>query len=184
MVLRFRRVSAHREIVRAGNVLFTVALAHRMCTNEGKTRSSLISWQRLGPSSSEALRGVEQPGTAGQTQRSRHQISKELWSRALLEVKQSKDQDAIKLIDEIGSRVGQDGTTDTCPTVMADLVMSISETMERQLKEKKSPTLASSYVEKTIDALNQFVSVGDVAVSYDPVHAALPWAVVRAVLVV
>ncbi|OTA05306.1 NACHT domain WD40 repeat-containing protein [Trichoderma parareesei] len=97
--------------------------------------------------------------------------------------KEAKDQDAIKLIDEIGSRVGQDGTTDTRPTVMADLVMSISETMERQLKEKQSPTLASSYVEKTIDALNQFVSVGDVAVSYDPVHAALPWAVVRAVLV-
>ena len=64
------------------------------------------------------------------------------------------------------------------------VVISITETMERQLKDKKRSTLASSYVEETIYALNQFVSVGDVAVSYDPVHAALPWAFVRAVLVV
>ncbi|PTB70920.1 hypothetical protein BBK36DRAFT_1165408 [Trichoderma citrinoviride] len=153
----FRRNSAHKEIVRAGNVLFTVALSHR-------------------PSSPRASPDDQQTGTAGQDRRKGHQVGKQLWDRALLEVKQSKDQHAIKLIDEVGSRLGQEGTT-------MDVVISITETMERQLKDKKRSTLASSYVEETIYALNQFVSVGDVAVSYDPVHAALPWAFVRAVLV-
>lgn len=40
------------------------------------------------------------------------------------------------------------------------------------------------FVEKTVSILNKFVAVGDVAVSFDPVHAALPWAAVRFVLVV
>lgn len=35
---------------------------------------------------------------------------------------------------------------------------------------------------KVISSLQTFMAVGDVAVSYDPVHAALPWAALRLVL--
>ncbi|KAJ5959510.1 uncharacterized protein N7479_006660 [Penicillium vulpinum] len=35
-----------------------------------------------------------------------------------------------------------------------------------------------------LSILNKFLSVGDVAVSFDPVHAALPWAAVRSVIVI
>ncbi|KAL7821004.1 hypothetical protein V8C26DRAFT_392212 [Trichoderma gracile] len=43
MVLTFRRDSAHREIVRAGNVLFTVALSHSHVLNSRQKGSSVIS---------------------------------------------------------------------------------------------------------------------------------------------
>ncbi|KAF4943884.1 hypothetical protein FSARC_14810, partial [Fusarium sarcochroum] len=36
--------------------------------------------------------------------------------------------------------------------------------------------------DKIIDWLQKFIAIGDIAVSYDPVHAALPWAAVRFLL--
>ncbi|KAL6697974.1 hypothetical protein J3F84DRAFT_393675 [Trichoderma pleuroticola] len=67
---------------------------------------------------------------------------------------------------------------------MTDLVPSIKEMMEQQFKNKRSGDSASEYVEKTISILDQFIVVGDIAFSHDPIHAALPWAAVRAVLMV
>ncbi|KAH0532182.1 hypothetical protein TsFJ059_000909 [Trichoderma semiorbis] len=130
---------AAKELVRAGNALLSVALSH-------------------GPSPSlDAQIAPEQKQTA------RHEeiIAKALWDRVLLVVKESKDRDAIYLIDEIEKHVSQDGSSNTRPIVMTDLVSSVKEAMEHQFKDKHS----------------------DVAVSYDPVHAALPWAAVRVVLV-
>ncbi|UKZ47084.1 hypothetical protein TrVGV298_001298 [Trichoderma virens] len=155
-----RKRSAHKEIVKAGNVLFSVALTHR-------------------PDPSKVAQNLEHIETTG----SEEKITKALWDRALLEVKESKDQGAINLINEIEKHVDQGGASDARPRVN-DLVLSIKETMEQQFKEKHTRNSTSAYVEKTISILNQFISVGDVAVSYDPVHAALPWAAVRVVLVV
>lgn len=104
-------------------------------------------------------------------------IAKALWDRVLLEVKESKDRDTIYLIDEIEEYVPQDGSSNARP-ITTDLVSSVKETMEHQFKDKHGHNSTSTYVEKTISILNQFISVGDVAVSYDPVHAALPWAAV------
>ncbi|KAL7933645.1 hypothetical protein V8C35DRAFT_303492 [Trichoderma chlorosporum] len=152
--------SAHKEIVRAGNVLFSTALAHR-------------------PVSSKVVPKVEVTEITG----TEDSIIKTLWDRALLEVKQSKDQDAIKLVDEIENHVDSHETSNAGPTVTTDLVLSIKETMKHQFKDKHSRNSTSAYVERTISILNQFIVVGDTAVSFDPVHAALPWAAVRTVLV-
>ncbi|KAJ4401662.1 hypothetical protein N0V85_005470 [Neurospora sp. IMI 360204] len=55
--------------------------------------------------------------------------------------------------------------------------------MEREIKRLLQDDYTHRFVEKTISTLNKFIAVGDVAVSFDPVHAALPWAAVRFVLV-
>ncbi|KAL7797000.1 hypothetical protein V8C43DRAFT_329359 [Trichoderma afarasin] len=165
---RPKESSAHKELVRAGNALLSVALHY------GK-----LILRPTGPSlSKEAQITPEQKQTAGHEEI----IAKALWDRALLEVKESKDRDAIYLIDEIEKHIPQDGSTTARP-ITTDLVSSIKEAMEHQFKDKHGHNSTSAYVEKTISVLNQFISVGDVAVSYDPVHAALPWAAVRAVLV-
>ncbi|KAK4081566.1 uncharacterized protein Triagg1_2307 [Trichoderma aggressivum f. europaeum] len=153
---------AHKELVRAGNALLSVALSHQPSPSKGDTHTA-----------------PEQEQTAGHEER----IAKALWDRVLLKVKESKDRDAIYLIDEIEKHVPQDGSSNARPIVMTDLVSSVMEVMEQQFKDKHGHNSTSAYVEKTISMLNQFISVGDVAVSYDPVHAALPWAAVRVVLV-
>ncbi|KAL6795534.1 hypothetical protein J3E68DRAFT_450434 [Trichoderma sp. SZMC 28012] len=152
---------ASKELVRAGNALLSVALSH-------------------GPSPSlDAQIAPEQKQTARHEER----IAKALWDRVLLVVKESKDRDAIYLIEEIEKHVSQDGSSNARPIAMTDLVSSVKEAMEHQFKDKHGNNSTSAYVEKTISVLNQFITVGDVAVSYDPVHAALPWAAVRLVLV-
>lgn len=37
---------------------------------------------------------------------------------------------------------------------------------------------------KFLSALNKLIPIGDVAVSFDPIHAALPWTAFRAVIMV
>ncbi|KAL7915797.1 hypothetical protein GGI35DRAFT_6785 [Trichoderma velutinum] len=153
---------AHKELVRAGNALLSVALSHE--TSPSK----------------DAQITPEQKQTAGHEEK----IAKALWDRVLLKLKDSKDRDAIYLIDDIKKYVPQDGSSNARPIIMTDLVASIKELMEHHFKDKHGHNSTSAYIERTISILNQFISVGDVAVSYDPVHAALPWAAVRAVLVV
>ncbi|KAL5085288.1 hypothetical protein Trisim1_010726 [Trichoderma cf. simile WF8] len=152
---------AQKGLVMAGNALSSVALPYQ-------------------PSpSKDAQIAPEQKQAAGHEER----IAKALWDRVLLVVNDSKDRDAIYLIDEIEKHVPQDDSPKARPIVMTDLVSSVKEAIEHQFKDKHGHNSTSAYVEKTIFILNQFISVGDVAVSYDPVHAALPWAAVRLVLV-
>ena len=40
----------------------------------------------------------------------------------------------------------------------------------------------SALFDKIVEWLNKFIAIGDVAISFDPVHAALPWAAVRFLL--
>ncbi|KAL6836693.1 hypothetical protein J3E69DRAFT_322264 [Trichoderma sp. SZMC 28015] len=152
---------AQKGLVMAGNALSSVALPYQP------------------PPSKDAQIAPEQKQAAGHEGR----IAKALWDRVLLLVNDSKDRDAIYLIDEIEKHVPKDDSPKARPIVMTDLVSSVKEAMEHQFKDKHSHNSTSVYVEKTISILNQFISVGDVAVSYDPVHAALPWAAVRVVLV-
>ncbi|PTB61084.1 hypothetical protein M431DRAFT_132402 [Trichoderma harzianum CBS 226.95] len=152
---------AQKGLVMAGNALSSVALPYQP------------------PPSKDAQIAPEQKQAAGHEER----IAKALWDRVLLLVNDSKDRDAIYLIDEIEKHVPKDDSPKARPIVMTDLVSSVKEAMEHQFKDKHGHNSTSAYVEKTISILNQFISVGDVAVSYDPVHAALPWAAVRVVLV-
>ncbi|KKO99540.1 hypothetical protein THAR02_08349 [Trichoderma harzianum] len=150
---------AHKELVRADNALLSVALSH-------------------GPSPSlDAQVAPEKKQTARHEER----IAKALWDRVLLVVKESKDRDAIYLIDEIEKQVSQDESSNARPIVMTDLVSTVKKAMEHQFKDKHGNNSTYAYIEKTISVLNQFISVGDVAVGYDPV--ALPWAALQVVLV-
>jgi hypothetical protein len=63
-----------------------------------------------------------------------------------------------------------------------DLVEEIQKRMDEALHSKYHDRTTS--IGKLLSVLNKFLSAGDVAVSFDPTHAALPWAAVRCVILV
>ncbi|KAJ5649099.1 uncharacterized protein N7484_002822 [Penicillium longicatenatum] len=75
-------------------------------------------------------------------------------------------------------------------TVVGDLHLDnanrkgLAADIQKKLDEAYPHRDRTSSIEKLLLVLNRFVSVGDVAVSFDPVHAALPWAALRSVLVI
>ncbi|KAF5722641.1 het-E-1 heterokaryon incompatibility protein [Fusarium mundagurra] len=58
----------------------------------------------------------------------------------------------------------------------------IEQTTKRQKTLEKSNHKFRKYFDKIIDWLDKFKGIGDVVSSFDPVHAALPWAAFRFVL--
>lgn len=56
--------------------------------------------------------------------------------------------------------------------------------MEREINSQYHDSNTSRFVKQVVSTLTKFAVLGDVAVSVDPVHAALPWAAVRLVLMV
>ncbi|KAJ6035936.1 hypothetical protein N7540_000215 [Penicillium herquei] len=64
----------------------------------------------------------------------------------------------------------------------ADLVQEIQKKMDGALKNKHHDRTTS--IGKLLSLLDRFLSAVDVAVSFDPIHAALPWAAVRCVIVI
>ncbi|KAJ5535881.1 hypothetical protein N7513_009067 [Penicillium frequentans] len=75
-------------------------------------------------------------------------------------------------------------------TVVGDLHLDnankkgLAADIQRKLDEAYPDQDRTSSIGKLLSVLNSFASVGDVAVSFDPAHAALPWAAVRSVLVI
>lgn len=75
-------------------------------------------------------------------------------------------------------------------TVVGDLHLDnanrkgLAADIQRKLDEAYPDQDRTSNTGKLLSVLNSFASVGDVAVSFNPAHAALPWAAVRSVLVV
>ncbi|KAK7419209.1 hypothetical protein QQZ08_010978 [Neonectria magnoliae] len=63
------------------------------------------------------------------------------------------------------------------------LVVDIQERINKAFKEDQHDSTVRSIIESSVSVLAKFASVGDVAVSFDPVHAALPWAAVRSVVI-
>ncbi|KAH6889475.1 hypothetical protein B0T10DRAFT_548840 [Thelonectria olida] len=61
-----------------------------------------------------------------------------------------------------------------------DILSLLSQ--QKQSSEQKEWTSIRDKISKIIDFLHKFKEVGDVAVSFDPVHAALPWAAFRFIL--
>lgn len=57
------------------------------------------------------------------------------------------------------------------------------EKMEQEIKDKKLDDETRRFIERTVSVLKKFLEVGDVAVNFDPVHVALPWAAFRFILI-
>lgn len=117
-------------------------------------------------------------------------IERELWETA---VERIKDPKALAWLDECTRTFKHDEAHENVCT----LAQKIGKQLGREISEnspKPDPQQhemqggmnhsVARYVERYVPVINKFVSVSDVAVSFDPVHAALPWAAVRFVLVV
>ncbi|KAM5359025.1 hypothetical protein ACJA88_015235 [Fusarium oxysporum] len=123
----------------------------------------------------------------------------DLWDKALAHLSESEyDRDIVAIVKTFAENpIGNNATANGRPSSTEDLAKDISERMAqaiqagqhgREQREWKVTIGDKEYsvrglVDKTVKILNKFVGVGDVAVSFDPVHAALPWAAVRFVLV-
>ncbi|GJP92388.1 hypothetical protein AlacWU_05287 [Aspergillus niger] len=102
-----------------------------------------------------------------------------LWARALSALP-DKDQRMFRTSGTASAPVSQ---------TLADIIAAI-ETQRDRCKRHKWSTISIGGKEliirdvcaKIVACVNKFASVVDVVVSYDPVHAALPWAGVRFVL--
>ncbi|KAI2970957.1 hypothetical protein CBS147323_3181 [Aspergillus niger] len=102
-----------------------------------------------------------------------------LWARALSALP-DKDQRMFRTSGTASAPVSQ---------TLADIITAI-ETQRDRCKRHKWSTISIGGKEliirdvcaKIVACVNKFASVVDVVVSYDPVHAALPWAGVRFVL--
>jgi len=107
-----------------------------------------------------------------------------LWDKALRHLQESKkDRDIVSIVQ--GFAIADDNaTTKGTPSAAKSLAKDIKQKMEQEIKSQQHDSETRRFVEKTVSVLNKFVSVGDVVINFDPVHAALPWAAVRFVLVV
>ncbi|RKL38038.1 hypothetical protein BFJ72_g7500 [Fusarium proliferatum] len=65
------------------------------------------------------------------------------------------------------------------PTTTDDIDRIIKQTREKQKDHEKSSHRFKKYLDKIIHWLDKFKGIGDVVSSFDPVHAALPWAAFR-----
>ena len=98
----------------------------------------------------------------------------DLWKLAVQQLKRAY-QEELKSIGE--------------PRDLLEVVRQESQTYkEKQLKIKRSggkePIVVHDALKKAAFWIEKFVKVGDTAIQYDPEHAALPWAAIRAILIV
>lgn len=124
----------------------------------------------------------------------------DLWDKALAHLNESEyDRDIVAIVKTFAENpIGDNATDNGRPSSTQDLAKDISERMAQAIQDGQHGKEQCEWkvtigdkeysvrglVDKTVNILNKFVGVGDVAVSFDPVHAALPWAAVRFVLVV
>jgi hypothetical protein len=110
----------------------------------------------------------------------------ELWDKALRHLQESKkDRDIVSIVEGVAKTpIDNNVTAEGTPSTAKSLAKDIKQKMEQEIESQQHDSETRRFVEKTVSVLNKFVSVGDVVVNFDPVHAALPWAAVRFVLVV
>ncbi|KAK5630889.1 hypothetical protein RRF57_006604 [Xylaria bambusicola] len=97
----------------------------------------------------------------------------DLWKEALAQLDELGRHNIESLIGELSSEAA-----DT-----KSLALTIQEQLDVAFKVQQHDTKSGRIIENSLAVLGKFLSVVDVAVSFDPVHAALPWAAVRSVLV-
>jgi len=109
-----------------------------------------------------------------------------LWDKALRHLQESEeDKGIVAIVERFVKSPAADNATPKCGySRVKALAKDIKEKIEQEINSKQHDSETRCFVEKTVSVLNKFLSVGDVAVNFDPIHAALPWAAVRFVLVV
>ncbi|EKJ71691.1 hypothetical protein FPSE_08137 [Fusarium pseudograminearum CS3096] len=87
--------------------------------------------------------------------------------------------------------IEDDAQSGSTATQQIDWLISRTEQKKTELENARRPYLLEikgnrwdlrKYFERMVHWLNKFKDIGDVASSFDPVHAALPWAAFRFVL--
>ncbi|KAI0537878.1 hypothetical protein GGR58DRAFT_325662 [Xylaria digitata] len=102
--------------------------------------------------------------------------SVDLWNEALGQLDESEKRNIESLIG------GIDDTSMNPPKVKS-LAATVQEQIDMAFKTQEHDSRVDRVIDGALAVLGKFVSAVDVAVSFDPVHAALPWAAVRSVLV-
>lgn len=133
------------------------------------------------PQPSNDLGGASRSQTVAEAAISGRSILQQIWDEALETTKSSKEHAKIHtaIDNEIRPMIEHDGQT-LSPTTVANLVRDIGN----QLRDRSQQSQPRRLLQEAVGLIDKFVSVGDIAVSSDPIHAALPWATVRFVLVV
>ena len=95
---------------------------------------------------------------------------------------QNIPQDSQDFLTQIPNPVQPDTTVHAAVKATLDLV----EREQRSRSEHKwvlkigdKKLVLGKLFDRTVHWLQKFIAIGDVTVSYDPTHAALPWAAVR-----
>ncbi|RSL61901.1 hypothetical protein CEP54_005963 [Fusarium duplospermum] len=105
----------------------------------------------------------------------------ELWDAALEKARESEDDRHVsEIIDTFIARAIDDSSNASLGA--RELAIVIKDDMEHEVNSQYHDGNTSRFVNKAISTLTKFAVLGDVAVSIDPVHAALPWVAVRLVL--
>jgi hypothetical protein len=171
--------------------LSTVAIA----AEDGSSNHATIPLQQQAtaavlPSPDQGNASSEETKKSGQISRTQSAKASrgngELWDKALRQLQESKkDRDIVSIVEGMAKNLADDNANaEGTPSTAKSLAEDIKQRMEQEIESQQHDSETRRYVEKTVSVLNKFVSVGDVAVNFDPVHAALPWAAVRFVLVV
>ncbi|KAI3323881.1 hypothetical protein HD806DRAFT_544007 [Xylariaceae sp. AK1471] len=101
----------------------------------------------------------------------------ELWNEALTHLDESEKHKGIKIL------IGELGCDSTNQLDVKSLAVAVQEKINVAFQTQQHDSRAHRVIENSVAVLGKFLSAVDVAVSFDPVHAALPWAAVRSVLV-
>ncbi|KAJ2995025.1 hypothetical protein NUW58_g1386 [Xylaria curta] len=107
--------------------------------------------------------------------------SLDMWNEALGHLKESGKHENIHNIEKLADE------RDCDPASMPDvksLAITIQKKLEMVFEPQKHNSRTHHIIENAVAVLNKFASAVDVAINFDPVHAALPWAVVRSVLTI
>ncbi|KAI1742078.1 hypothetical protein F4680DRAFT_412804 [Xylaria scruposa] len=99
--------------------------------------------------------------------------SAEMWKEALGQL----DELARHNIENLAGELDGEATS------VKSLAVLVQEQLEVAFKSQTKDRKSERIMQKSLGVLAKFVSAVDIAVSFDPVHAALPWAAVRSVLV-
>jgi hypothetical protein len=109
-----------------------------------------------------------------------------LWDKALVQLQESsKDKDIVAVVECFArSPVADNATPESKPSTVKGFAKVIKEKLKHEINSKEHDSETYRFVERTVSVLNKFLSVGDVVVNFDPIHADLPWAAVRFIFVV
>lgn len=103
-------------------------------------------------------------------------LSRDLWAIALQSLPKEESENLV--LAESGSKLA------VLDSLLKDVVQQRDECEKKKLKFeiKGRQVILRDLADKAITWIDKFKEIGDVAVNFDPVHAALPWAGIRFLL--